>query len=345
MLPSFVHDIQPQRVVFAPGAIARIADEAARLGMSRALVVATPGSGARLGGRIVDGLGDRAARLHAQAMIHVPKPVAQAGLAAARAANADGLVAAGGGAAIGLAKIIARDLDLPILAVPTTYSGSEATPIWGMSDGERKFTGKDMKVLPRTIIYDPELTYALPSAVSAASAMNAIAHCVEGLWVPDRTPYLMALASDAARRFGKHLPRVVADGADHAARGECLIAAWLAGVVLCAGTGLQHKLAHVLGGLGLPHAETHAIILPHVTRFNLAAAPDARARLAPALGDDPAEGLADMLRGFPIPQKLSDVGFDRAKTDFVAEEIAGLAISVPRKVAADDVRALLAAAY
>jgi maleylacetate reductase len=345
MLPSFVHDIQPQRVVFAPGAIARIADEAARLGMSRALVVATPGSGARLGRRIVDGLGDRAAGLHAQAMIHVPKPVAQAGLAAVRAANADGLVAAGGGAAIGLAKIIARDLGLPILAVPTTYSGSEATSIWGMSDGERKLTGKDAKVLPRTVLYDPELTYALPPGVSAASAMNGIAHCVEGLWVPDRTPYLIALATDAARRFGRYLPRVVADGADREARGECLIAAWLAGVVLCAGTGLQHKLAHVLGGLGLPHAETHAIILPHVTRFNLAAAPDARARLAPALGDDPAEGLADMLRGFPIPQKLSEVGFDRAKTDFVAEEIAGLAIGVPRKVAADDVRALLASAY
>jgi maleylacetate reductase len=345
MLPSFVHDIQPQRVVFGPGAITGIADEAARLGMSRALVIATPGSGARLGGRIVDSLGGRAAGLHAQAMIHVPKPVAEAGLAAARVAGADGLVAAGGGAAIGLAKIIARDLALPILAVPTTYSGSEATPIWGMSDGERKFTGKDTKVLPRTVLYDPELTFALPPAVSAASAMNAIAHCVEGLWVPDRTPFLIALATDAARRFGRNLPRVVSDGADREARGECLIAAWLAGVVLCAGTGLQHKLAHVLGGLGLPHAETHAIILPHVTRFNLAAAPDARARLAPALGDDPAEGLADMLRGFPIPQTLSAVGFDRAKTDFVADEIARLAISVPRKVGSDDVRALLAAAY
>jgi maleylacetate reductase len=275
----------------------------------------------------------------------VPKPVADAGLAAARAANADGLVAVGGGAAIGLAKIIARDLGLPILAVPTTYSGSEATPIWGMSDGERKFTGKDVKVLPRTIIYDPELTMALPAAVSAASAMNAIAHCVEGLWVPDRTPFLMALASDAARRFGQHLPRIITNGADRDARGECLVAAWLAGVVLCAGTGLQHKLAHVLGGLGLPHAETHAVILPHVTRFNLATASDARARLAQAFGDDPADGLADMLRAFPIPQKLSDVGFDRGKIDFVAGEIAAMAISVPRKVSADDVRALLQAAY
>jgi maleylacetate reductase len=344
MLSSFIHDLPSQRVVFAPGAVARIADEVARLGLARVLVVATPGSGARLGVRIVESLGVCGAGLHAQAMIHVPRPVAEAGLAAARAAGADGLVAAGGGAAIGLAKIIARDLGLPIVAVPTTYSGSEATPIWGMSDGERKFTGKDVKVLPRTIIYDPELTLSLPPAVSAASAMNAIAHCVEGLWVPDRTPFVMALASDAARRFGRHLPRAIGSGADRDACAECLVAAWLAGVVLCTGTGLQHKLAHVLGGLGLPHAETHAIILPHVTRFNLAAAPDARARLAEAFGAEPADGLADMLRSFPIPQKLSQVGFDPAKIDFVAGEVAAIAISVPRRVSAADVRGLLLAA-
>jgi maleylacetate reductase len=195
------------------------------------------------------------------------------------------------------------------------------------------------------IVYDPDLTLGLPAAVSAASAMNAIAHCVEGLWVADRTPYLMALATDAIRRFGAHLPRVVADGQDREARGECLVAAWLAGVVLTGGTALQHKLAHVLGGLGLPHAETHAIILPHVTRFNLGAAPDARTRLADALGGDGAERLAAMLRGFPIPQKLSDVGFDRAKIDFVADEVGKLAITAPRPVTADDVRTLLAAAY
>jgi maleylacetate reductase len=343
MVASFVHDLQPQRVVFAPGAVKRVADEAARLGLERALVIATPGSGARLGSELAEILGPRAAGLHARAVVHVPKPVAEAGIAAARAA--DGLVAAGGGAAIGLAKIIARDRELPILAVPTTYSGSEATAIWGMSEGERKFTGKDARVLPRTIVYDPDLTLALPAAVSAGSGMNAIAHCVEGLWVPDRTPFLIALAADAVRRLAVHLPRVVADGSEREARGECLVAAWLAGTVLASGTGLQHKLAHVLGGLGLPHAETHAIILPHVTRFNLATAPDARARLAAALGGDPAARLAEMLAGFPLPQRLREVSFDRAKIDFVAGEMAALAITVPRKVAAADVRALLAAAY
>ena len=343
MVASFIHDIQPQRVVFAAGAVERVGDEAARLGLRRALVIATPGGGARLGRRLVDILGARAAGLHAHAVVHVPKPVAEAGIAAARAA--DGLVAAGGGAAIGLAKIIARDLGLPVLAVPTTYSGSEATAIWGMSEGERKFTGKDTRVLARTIVYDPELTLALPAAASAASAMNAIAHCVEGLWVADGTPLLAALAADAARRFAAHLPRVIADGNDRAARAECLAAAWLAGIVLTAGTALQHKLAHVLGGLGLPHAETHAIILPHVTRFNLAAAPDARVRLETALGGEPADRLAEMLRGFPIPQRLREVGFDAAKVDFVATETAALAITTPRPVSAADVRALLEAAY
>src|SRR5262245_25769448 len=237
---SFVHDLPSQRVVFAPGALVRVAEEAERLGLNRALVIATPGSGVRLGNRIVDNLAGRAAGLHAQAVMHVPKPVADAGLAAARGAEADGLVAAGGGAAIGLAKIIARDLGVPIIAVPTTYSGSEATAIWGLSDGERKFTGKDNKVLPRTIVYDPDLTFALPPAVSAASGLNALAHCVEGLWVAGGTPYLAALATDAARRFSIYLPRVVADGSDREARGECLIAAWLAGIMLAPGTALQH---------------------------------------------------------------------------------------------------------
>jgi maleylacetate reductase len=343
---SFTHDVSQQRVVFATGALARVGEEAERLGLSRVLVVATPGSGARRGQKVVEVLGARAAGLHAHAVIHVPKAVAEAGLAAAHAFKADGLVAAGGGSAIGLAKGIARELGLPIIAIPTTYSGSEATTIFGITDGTRKVTGRDAKVLPRTVIYDPELTLGLPPAVSAASGMNAIAHCVESFWADGRTPITLALASEAMRRFGKNLPTVVAHGADREARGECLVAAWLSGTVLSVSNGLQHKLAHVLGGLGLPHAEAHAIILPHVTRFNLSAAPEAKARLAEALGcDDPATALADMLKNFPIPHRLRDIGFDATKIDFVAGEIAVQAIKSPRLVSVADVRELLQAAY
>jgi maleylacetate reductase len=343
---AFTHDVPPQRVVFGSGVLERVADEAARLKIERALIIATPGSGARLGEKVSALLGTRAAAVHAEAVVHVPKAIAEAGLAAARANKADGLIAVGGGSAIGLAKAIALETGLPILAIPTTYSGSEATPIIGMTDGERKITGRDVKVVPRAIIYDPDLTLGLPGAVSAASGMNAIAHCVEALWVDSRTPVTVALATEAMRRFAQNLPAVVADGANVAARGECLVGAWLAGTVLSSGTALHHKLAHVLGGLGLPHAETHAILLPHVMRYNLEAAPEAKARLQDALGsDDPAAAVAAMLRKFPIPQRLRDVGFDSARADFVAKEIAAASITAPRPALASDVRELLAAAY
>jgi maleylacetate reductase len=345
VIPAFTHDVPPQRVVYAAGAVARIGEEAERLKLARALVVATPGGGARLGKKMADLLGARSAGLHAQAVVHVPKAVAAAGLAAALETKADGLVAVGGGAAIGLAKAIARETGLPILAVPTTYSGSEATSIFGVTDGARKVTGRDIKVLPRTILYDPDLTLELPAAVSAASGMNAIAHCVESFWADGRTPVTQALGSESMRRFAKNLPAVVADGSDRDARCECLVAAWLAGTVLSVSNGLQHKLAHVLGGLGLPHAETHAIILPHVMRFNLKAASEASERLADTLDSgDPAGAIATLLNKFPIPERLGEVGFDPGKADFVAGEIAAASIVSPRAVSANDVRELLEAA-
>jgi maleylacetate reductase len=346
MVPAFVYNPPTQRVVFGAGSLGRLAEEIERIGLQRVLVVATPGGGARLGERLVALLGARTVGVHAEAVIHVPRSVAEIGLATARERNADGVVAVGGGSAIGLAKIIARDIGLPIVAVPTTYSGSEVTPIWGTSEGERKITGRDARVIPRTIIYDPELTLELSSAATAASAMNAIAHCVEGLWVAERTPASVAFATEAMRRFGLFLQRAVANGSDREARGECLAAAWLSGLVLVEGTGLQHKLAHVLGGFGLPHAEVHAIILPRVTRFNLPSAPQARDRLGDALGsDDPAHRLEQMLRSFPIPQRLRDVGFEIEKIPNAAEQVAALGIKEPRPVLDADARAVLAEAY
>jgi maleylacetate reductase len=346
MVPAFVYSAPTQRVVFGAGSLGRLGEELERMGLHRVLVIATPGSGVRLGARLVALLGARTVGLHAEAVIHVPRSVAEAGLAAARERSADGVVAVGGGSAIGLAKIIARDVGLPIVAVPTTYSGSEVTPIWGTSEGERKITGRDARVIPRTIIYDPELTLELSPAATAASAMNAIAHCVEGLWVVERTPASVAFATEAMRRFGLFLQRAVANGSDREARGECLAAAWLAGLVLVEGTGLQHKLAHVLGGFGLPHAEIHAIILPHVTRFNLPSAPQARDRLADALScKDPAGRLEQMLQSFPIAQRLRDVGFEIEKIPNAAEQVAALGIKEPRLVLDVDVRAVLAKAY
>lgn len=343
---SFTHDVPSQRVVFAPGAIDQAAAEAERLGMARALVIATPGSGARLGQRVSTLLAGRAAGLCAEAVLHVPTAVAAAGIAAARQVDADGLVAVGGGSAIGLAKAIAYESGLSILALPTTYAGSEGTMIFGMSEGERKLVRRDPKVRPRTVIYDPDLTRDLPAAVTAASGLNAVAHCVETMWAPERTPVSTAYAAEALRLFVRHLPRAVADGKDQTARGECLAAAWLAGNALAGASGLHHKLAHVLGGFGLPHAETHAIILPHVARFNLAGSAAARERLTQAFdGRDPAEALAAMLAAFPIPHRLRELGFTRQRFASAAAQVEAIAITAPRPVTAPDVVGILEAAY
>src|SRR5262249_47497899 len=175
--------------------------------------------------------------------------------------------------------------------------------------------------------------------------VNAVAHCVEGLGIPERTPHTMALAAEAIVRLVRWLPRVVADGSNRDGRAECLAGAWLAGTVLVNGTGLHHKLAHVLGGLGLPHAETHAIILPHVTRFNLPAAPEAADRLARAFAtDDPAGALARLVQTLPIPHRLRDVGFDKGRIADVAALVAALRIEAPRPVGAEDAAVLLEAA-
>ena len=238
--------------------------------------------------------------------MHVPRAVAEAGVTAARQQQADGLVAVGGGAAIGLAKAIALQLGLPILAVPTTYSGSEATPIYGTTDGERKITGRDSQ------------------GAAAHHRLRSRSHARPAAGRERRERH----ERDRPLRRGAVGPR--ADAGHHGARGRCHRSAsapicrarsptartarrapiassraWLAGVVLTAGTALHHKLAHVLGGLGLPHAETHAIILPHVTRFNVEGDADARRRLNGALAcDDPGDRLERMKRGFPIPQRL-----------------------------------------
>jgi maleylacetate reductase len=348
MPPSFIHDAPLQRVVFGAGSIARIADEAARLGMSRALVVATPGSGARLGGRVAELLGSRSAGVHAQAVIHVPRAVAEAGLAAAEAARADGLVAAGGGSAVGLAKMIARDTGLPIVALPTTYSGSEATPIWGTSEGERKTTGRDVKVLPRVIVYDPELTLGLPPAVTAASAMNAIAHCVEGLYAREANPMMSLLAAEGIQTMARALPIVTAQPGNLEARTNAFYAAWLAGVVLgSVGMAVHHNISHVLGGsFGLTHADVHTVVLPHAVAFNRDAAPEAMRIIAEALGaKDAAQGLYDLEVRIGAPTSLKQIGMKEDQLDRAAQIITEHPYFNPRPVEYGPIRRLLENAY
>ena len=258
----FTHEAHPARVVFGDGCRRRLAEEVDRLGVRRALVIASPRLaaevGAILGGRAVAALGG--------GVMHVPVEIAASAIAKAAEAGADGIVAVGGGSAVGLAKAVARQGGLPIVAVPTTYAGSEMTSIWGQTEGGQKRTGRDERVRPRTVLYDPELTDALPAELAAQSGLNAVAHAMEALYTPKLDPVIALLAEEAVAALARALPTVVADGAarDRAARGDALYGAWLAGVCLDrTSMGLHHKLCHVLGGtFGLPHAAVHAVDSP-----------------------------------------------------------------------------------
>lgn len=345
---EFSYQALPMRVSFGPGAVARLGDELDLLGLRRVLVLCSPEQ-ADTGHRVAEALGQRSAGVLAEARMHVPVEVADRARDTAAHLGADGCVAVGGGSAIGLGKAIALAHGLPVVAVPTTYAGSEMTPVWGLTDNGRKRTGRDPRVLPRSVLYDAELTTSLPADVSVVSGMNAIAHAVEGLYAPDRSPIVSMMAEEGTRALADALPRVVADGYDLAARAQAQYGAWLCGAVLGATTmSLHHKLCHTLGGaLDLPHAQTHTVVLPHALAHNAAAAPHAVASLSRALGgaDDPARALWELAGRLGAPRALRDLGM--AQSDIA--DVVALAVESPyanpRPVTADGVRALLTAAW
>ncbi|MEU7815317.1 maleylacetate reductase [Pseudonocardia sp. NPDC049154] len=335
------------RVLFGSGRLAHLPDEVDRLGLRRVLVLCTPGR-RELGQRAAELLGDAAIGVFDGARMHVPVDVAEAGVAEARRLDADGCVAIGGGSTIGLAKAIARDTGLPSVCVPTTYSGSEMTPVWGLTEDGDKRTGRDPVVLPRSVVYDPELTVGLAAHTSAASGVNALAHAVEALYAPDVSPVIALLAEEAARSLASALPAVVRAPADVTGRALALRGAWLAGACLGATTmSLHHKLCHVLGGLlDLPHAETHTVVLPHVAAFNLEAAPRAAAALRRALGaDDPARALYELNRMLELPSSLAELGVARADLSAAADAVLARPYINPRQADRDAVLGLLQNAW
>jgi maleylacetate reductase len=281
---SFVFNGQPGRVVFGPGSLARLGAEITALGAHRALVLCTPEQRAS-GERVADLLGDRAAGIFDRAAMHVPLETAREAREVARHLGADCAVAIGGGSTTGLGKAIALDAGLPILAIPTTYAGSEMTPIFGITEGGLKRTGKDARVLPRTVIYDPELTLTLPVGLSVTSGINAVAHAAEGLYATDSNPVMDLMAAECIAAFGRALPAIRTRPDDLEARSDALYGAWLGGMVLGnVGMALHHKLCHTLGGgFNLPHAETHTVVLPHALAYNAPAVPQAMERVAQAL--------------------------------------------------------------
>lgn len=366
---GFVYEQLPQRVVFGVDAArTALATEVERLGARRVLAIASTRDAERVAALLAP-LGERVVGAFTEVREHVPLPTAEAARKAAAEVGADLLLAIGGGSTVGAAKAVAMTAHLPIVAVPTTYAGSEITPIWGLTEDGRKTTGVDPAVLPRVVIYDPTLTATLPPDLAAASGFNALAHAVEALWAPRRNPVSTAVAGEAIERLAAGLRGGVesnararssagAAGSTREAGGtaavavdpaELLCGAWLgASAFAVAGSGLHHKLCHVLGGtFGLPHARTHAVVLPHVLAFNAPGAPDAAARVARALGvDDAVAGLRALADAHGIPRGLRALGMPESGIEEAAA-LTGPAVPAdnPVPVTEESMRALVRAAW
>jgi maleylacetate reductase len=347
MQRAFVYTGLPTRVVFGVGSLAQLPAELDRLGAGRALLLSTPEQSKAVR-QVAAALGSRAAGVYDKAAMHVPLEIAEDARRVARELQADIGITVGGGSTTGLGKAIALTSSLPILAVPTTYAGSEMTPIYGLTEGGMKKTGRDARVLPRTVIYDPALTFSLPAALSAASGMNAIAHCVEAMYAHDANPIISMMAEEGIRALAAALPVIVREPRNHKARSDALYGAWLAGIALgSAGMALHHKLCHTLGGTwNLPHAATHAIVLPHAARYNRDAAPEAMARIARALGtQDAPTGLYDLEMQLGLKMRLADLGMKAAELERAAELATQAPYPNPAPITKAAVRALLEAAY
>jgi maleylacetate reductase len=346
-MTSFTYNALPGRVVFGEGAFTRVPDEIDRLGGQRILLIADRSGGswaqqlvAQLGGRIVGTI--------SKVRPHVPIADAEAARRLARDGDADTVVTVGGGSATGLGKAVALERPIPIVAIPTTYAGSEMTPIWGLTSGARKETGRDPVVQPRTVVYDPLLTLSLPPEISGPSGMNALAHCAEALYAEGANPITSLMSEQGVRVLARGLPRVVAEPGDIDGRTEVLAGAYLAGAAFAvAGSGIHHKICHVLGGAyDLPHAEMHTVVLPHALALVAPSQPEAIGRMAAALGEPDVPGAVfDLARRIGAPASLAEIGMPDDHLGEAAALIAEASAGTAMEISEPDARALLDHAF
>lgn len=344
---EFAHDTLAQRVLFGAGqAATHLAAEVDRLGSTSVMVIAGPAE-AELAADICRSITPRL--VYSDVAPHVPVEKAEKARAAANEHGVDLLVSIGGGSTTGLAKAVALTTGIPIVAVPTTYAGSEATNVWGLTESSRKTTGVDPRVLPITVVYDVLSLLTLPVELSIASGLNALAHAVDSMWAPRADPINAALAVEAVTALSGGLREIVRSPVGQDGHEQTLYGAYLSAVAFAsAGSGLHHKICHVLGGAyDMPHAQTHAVVLQHVLEFNAPCAPSAEKRLARALSAETAvEGLASLRAELDAPRALRDYGLKR-------EDLADAAILVleaapasnPRPVTAESLTRLLEDAW
>lgn len=344
---QFDYDGLPSRVIFGTGRRAEVGEELDRLGIKRALVLSTADQSETCA-TFAAMIGNRLGAIYPGAVMHTPVQVTEAAMHQMQQMNCDGILAVGGGSTIGLGKAIAYRTDLPQVVVPTTYAGSEMTPILGQTEGGVKTTLRSPKVLPETVIYDPELTLTLPDFISGPSGMNAIAHSVEAFYAEDANPIISMMAEESVRALGAALPKVMEDGRDIGARGEALYGAWLAGACLgSVGMAIHHKICHTLGGsFDLPHADVHCLMIAYSAAYNREATPEAMARTARALGaEDAPAGLYDLLQSVGRVKSLADLGMTEAGLDKAADLAVQNPYYNPRPVTRNGVREMLQAAF
>lgn len=343
---EFAYNAHPARVIFGSGAVSRLPKEAQRLGLGRILVLSTKEQ--KQSAEDMAGLlGPACAGIFPGAVMHTPVAVTDAAMQIVAEQRIDGIVAVGGGSTIGLGKAIALRTDLPQIVVPTTYAGSEVTPIIGETRDNLKTTQNTPKVLPEVVIYDVDLTLGLPAGLSATSGMNAIAHAVEALYAKDGNPIIDMMAVEGVRALAGSLPLVVEDMSNLQARSEAQYGAWLCGTCLgSVGMSLHHKLCHTLGGtFNLPHAETHTVVLPHALQYNAPAVGGAIAALAGALGGDPVRALYDLAGRLGAPRALRDLGMPEDGIDRAADLALANPYWNPRSLERAGLRACIAAAW
>ncbi|MBD3664169.1 maleylacetate reductase [Sulfitobacter sp. TSTF-M16] len=336
-----------QKVLFGAGIRRQVLNEVKSLGCSRALILSTPHqSSSALD--IASLLNGASAGVFSRATMHTPVSVTDEAVKHANEVNADCVVAIGGGSTTGLGKAIAYRTDLPQIVIPTTYAGSEATPILGQTQDGVKKTLTDKKVLPEVILYDPELVTGLPRDMTVSSALNAMAHAAEALYAKDRNAHSTKLAQEGLAAFIHALPRVLEDPEDLSAREETLRGAWACGAVLGqVGMALHHKLCHTLGGtFDLPHAETHAIILPHAIHFNARTVADLLSPIADLLGGkSPGLELWKFSKKLGAPLALRDLGLRLEDLDHATELATKNPYWNPRELTPAGIRSLLEDAW
>ncbi len=307
---NFVVDLQPAHVRFGVGARSTLAEECDRLGAKRVVLVCTPSGAARYR-TVAEALGSRLAAMFAEAEPHCPEPVVERCRALWRDASADGVVTVGGGSTIALGKNLAVEEGAKFLCIPTTYSGSEMTDIYGRKIGSEKRTARSVKCRAHTVIYDPELTLGLPRHATVTTGMNSLAHAVEALYPQTPNPVAFALAREALCAHRDGLPDAAQKPNDIEARSRALYAGFLGGLLIgMTGIALHHRLCHVLGGLfDLPHGETNSVVLAHVVAYNASAAPDAARVISEVFGDpDPARAVDVFARRIGAPTSLREIG-------------------------------------